>query len=128
MTLQRLSDGSARLAQLNEWQLRTLQSIPAVAHAGEDDDALRRLFPAPFAPGEATEEQQEDWAELVQPELEALFETSLARVAKDLKMIELDTEALEPRDNPDEPMPPGRPPSRGPRGKTRKPRPAAGKA
>ena len=110
MTLQRLQDGSVRLAQLNEWQLRTLQSIPLVADAGDDDDALRRLFPAPFAAGEATNEQQEDWAELVQPELEDLFETSLARVSKDLKMIELDTSPKEPAEleHQDEPAAPAR--------------------
>ena len=127
MTLQRLTDGSARLAQLNEWQLRTLQSIPSVAHAGDDDSALRRLFPAPFSAGEATDEQQEDWAELVQPELEELFETSLAHVAKDLKMIELDTDPPPPRDSDDESVPPV-PPSRGPRRRSRKSRAAGNDA
>jgi hypothetical protein len=124
MTLQRLSDGSVRLAQLNEWQLRTLQSIPDAASAGDDDNALRRLFPAPFAAGEATGEQQEDWAELVQPELESLFETSLARVTKDLKMIELDTGPPEaPESRVSDETPPTPPPVRESPRKSRKSRP-----
>jgi hypothetical protein len=85
MTLQRLPNGSVRIARLDEWHLDALRSIPQLADPGDDEKALRRVFPAPFAAGEATPEQQEDWVEYVQPDLQTLFEGSLERVAADLK-------------------------------------------
>ena len=84
-----LTDGSVHLSQVNEWELRTLRSLPGIADPGDDEASLRRLYPAPFVAGEATEEQQEDWAEFVQPDLEQLFETSLERVAADVKKANL---------------------------------------
>jgi hypothetical protein len=89
MTLQRQTDGSVRIAGLDDWHLEALRSIPQLALPGEDERALRRVFPAPYAAGDASVEQQEDWAEYVQPELEALFEGSLARVSADLKTAHL---------------------------------------
>jgi len=85
MTLQRLPNGSVRIARLDEWHLDALRTIPQLANPGDDEKALRRVFPAPFAAGEATAEQQEDWVEYVQPDLQTLFEDSLERVAADLK-------------------------------------------
>ena len=85
MRITRTPDGTVHLSRINEWELRTLRSLPGIADPGEDEAALRRLYPAPFQAGEATEENQEDWAELVQPELEQLFESSLERVADDVK-------------------------------------------
>lgn len=87
MTLQRLPNGSVRIARLDEWHLEALRTIPQIADPGDDEKALRRVFPAPFAAGEATPEQQEDWVEYVQPDLQALFEGSLERVAGDLKTV-----------------------------------------
>ncbi len=89
MTVQRQLDGAVRIAGLDEWHLEALRSIPRLAHPGEDERALRRVFPAPYAAGDASVEQQEDWAEYVQPELEALFEGSLSRVSADLKTAHL---------------------------------------
>jgi hypothetical protein len=89
MTLQRQTDGSVRIAGLDDWHLEALRRIPQLALPGEDERALRRVFPAPYAAGDASVEQQEDWAEYVQPELEALFEGSLHRVREDLKTAHL---------------------------------------
>lgn len=91
MRVSRLPDGSVQLSQLDDWQLRTLRSLPGLADPGEDEAALRRLYPAPFEPGETTDEQKEDWAELVQPELEQLFENSLERVSADVKNARLES-------------------------------------
>ena len=102
MTLERLPDGSVRLAQMDEWHLQTLHSIPALADPGDDDAALRRLYPAPFAAGDATEEQQEDWAEIVQPELEVLFKGSLARVAADLRNARMEPPVFPDADDDEE--------------------------
>jgi hypothetical protein len=85
MTLERLSDGSVCLASINEWQLQTLRDLPSLADPGDDEAALKRIFPPPFHEGEATEVQQQDWIEIVHPDLEQLFESSLARVAADVK-------------------------------------------
>ena len=90
MRLTRTPDGAVHVSQINEWELRTLRSLPGIADPGDDEAALRRLYPAPFQPGEATEENQDDWAELVQPELEQLFESSLERVADDVKTASLE--------------------------------------
>jgi len=90
MRITRLPDGSVHLSQMDEWQLRTLRSLPGLADPGDDEAALRRLYPAPFEAGETTEEQKEDWAELVQPELEQLFESSLERVSADVKNARLE--------------------------------------
>lgn len=90
MRFSRLPDGSVHLSQMDEWQLRLLRSLPGLADPGDDEAALRRLYPAPFEPGETTEEQKEDWAELVQPELEQLFENSLERVSADVKSARLE--------------------------------------
>lgn len=85
-----LPDGSVQLSHLNDWELRTLRSLPGIAEPGDDEAALRRLYPAPFEAGETTQEQREDWAELVQPDLEQLFESSLSRVADDVRTAHLE--------------------------------------
>lgn len=90
MRITRTLDGAVHISRINEWELRTLRSLPGIADPGEDEAALRRLYPAPFQAGEATDENQEDWAELVQPELEQLFESSLERVADDVKTARLE--------------------------------------
>jgi hypothetical protein len=105
MTLQRLPDGSVRIARLDDWHLDALRHIPVLADPGDDEKALHRVYPAPFAAGEATTEQQEDWAEFVQPELETLFEGSVKRVARDLKKARLS--------DPPPPPPPVAPPAPG---------------
>ncbi len=89
MRISLLPNGSVHLSQVNEWELRTLRSLPGIADPGDDEAALRRLYPAPFLAGEATQEHQEDWAEFVQPDLEQLFESSLERVAADVKKAHL---------------------------------------
>lgn len=91
MRVSRLPDGSVQLSQLDDLQLRMLRSLPGLADPGDDEAALRRLYPAPFEPGETTDEQKEDWAELVQPELEQLFENSLERVSADVKTARLES-------------------------------------
>jgi len=96
MTLQRQPDGSVRIAQLDDWHLNVLRRIPLLADPGDDEKALCRVYPAPYDAGEATPEQQADWAEYVQPELQSLFETSLDRVNQDLRTAHLS-----------EPPPPG---------------------
>jgi hypothetical protein len=100
MTLQRLPDGSVKLGQMDEWHLRTVQGIPELADAGDDEKALRRLYPAPFVAGDADEEQKEDWAELVQPDIEQLFEDSLTRVRSDAKKVHPDDTAPPPAEDP----------------------------
>ncbi|HEX2750728.1 MAG TPA: hypothetical protein VHM91_22175 [Verrucomicrobiales bacterium] len=95
MTLERLPDGSVRISHLDEWNLRMLRRIPALASAGDDEEARRRLFPAPIFPGDAKEEALEDWKEFVQPGIEQLFNDSLHRVTEDLGRAEL--EPLPPR-------------------------------
>lgn len=90
MRLTRTLDGAVHVSQINEWELRTLRSLPGIADPGDNEAALRRLYPAPFQAGEATEENQDDWAELVLPELEQLFESSLERVADDVKTASLE--------------------------------------
>lgn len=89
MTLQRQPDSSVRIARLDDWHLEALRRIPALADPGDDERALRRVYPAPFVAGEGTREQQEDWAEYVQPEMETLFESSIERVSSDLKTAHL---------------------------------------
>ena len=89
MRISLLPNGSVHLSQVNEWELRTLRSLPGIADPGDNEAALRRLYPAPFQAGEATQEQQEDWAEFVQPDLEQLFESSLERVSADVKQARL---------------------------------------
>jgi hypothetical protein len=84
MTLQRLSDGSVRVANLDEWHLQMLRSIPSLAVATEDDGARQRLFPRPFSAGDATEEAFHDWDEFVRPGLEQLFNDSIECVTQDL--------------------------------------------
>lgn len=103
MTLEKLPDGSVRLGRINEWQLRALHHIPAAADPEGDAAALARLFPAPYAPGEASPEQQEDWAEFVQPDLEATFTRSIASVARDLKNVELQRSGEADEDEDDKP-------------------------
>lgn len=83
----RQEDGSVRIEQIDAWHLRTLRSLPALADPGNHDRAKHRLFPPPFAPGEATEEHQHDWEEIVRPELEYLFVGSIQRVTDDLKNV-----------------------------------------
>ncbi len=90
MTLERLPDGSVRVAHLDEWNLRMLQRIPALASAGDDEEAQRRLFPAPIFPGDAKEEALEDWKEFVKPGIEELFNDSLHRVTEDLNRAALE--------------------------------------
>ncbi len=94
MRISLLPNGSVHLSQVNEWELRTLRSLPGIADPGDNEAALRRLYPAPFEAGEATGEQQEDWAEFVQPDLEQLFESSLERVAADVKKARLQPPAV----------------------------------
>src|SRR5436190_5445147 len=101
MTLQKLPNGSVRIARLDEWHLEALRTIPQLADPGDDEKALRRVFPAPFAAGEATAEQQEDWVEYVQPDIQSLFEGSLERVAADLKTAGI-SEPAEPEDSEDD--------------------------
>ena len=122
MTLSRLPDGSVRFDQIDEWQLQSLKSIPAAADPRDEDGPLRRLFPAPFSSGEATPEQQEDWAELVQPELEALFSGSLATVAADLRTAEQIPEPPAPEPEPPAAAPPAADPEPGPEGAPVRPR------
>ena len=95
MRLSRTPEGAVHLSQIDEWELRTLRSLPGIADPGDDEAALRRLYPAPFQAGEATDENQEDWAEFVQPELEQLFESSLMRVADDVKNARLEVPSPE---------------------------------
>ena len=134
MRLSRLPDGSVHLSQMEEWHLRTLRSLPGLADPGDDESALRRLYPAPFEAGETTEEQKEDWAELVQPELEQLFETSLERVSADVKNAQLELRPPPPpREETDdeeedagiEKPPAVRAPEAAARKRPRSPRPAA---
>ena len=84
MTIQRLPDGSVKIADLEDWNLDLLKSIPTLAVAGESGKAQKRLFPDAFASGDAKEEQIEDWEEFVRPELEDLFSGSLAKVTGDV--------------------------------------------
>ena len=102
MTLQKLPNGSVRIARLDEWHLDALRSIPVLADPGDDEKALRRVFPAPFAAGDATAEQQEDWVEYVQPDLQNLFEGSLERVARDLKTAHLSAVTDDPEEDEEE--------------------------
>jgi len=99
MTLQRLPDGSVQVAHLDEWHLQMLRSIPSLASAGEDREVRNGLFPRPFSPGDATEENFRDWDELVRPELEQLFTDSLQHVAKDLEQAEPEPVAPTPPGN-----------------------------
>lgn len=127
MKITRLPDGSVHLSQMDEWQLRTLRSLPGLADPGDDEAALRRLYPAPFEAGETTEEQKEDWAELVQPELEQLFESSLERVSADVKnaRLELPPPAMEEDEELGVEKPrPVRAPEPALRNRPRRPRPA----
>ena len=96
MNLQRLPDGSVRISALDDWHLEALRHIPSLADPGDDEKALRRVYPAPYSAGEATREQLEDWAEYVQPELETLFESSIHRVAADLQTAHLSAPPPEP--------------------------------
>jgi hypothetical protein len=96
MTMQRLPDGSVRISALDDWHLNALRRIPSLADPGDDEKALRRIYPAPYTAGEATQEQQEDWAEYVQPELESLFATSIQRMAADLQTAHLSVPPPEP--------------------------------
>jgi hypothetical protein len=84
MTLQRLPDGSVQVANLDEWHLQVLRSIPALTSADGNEEARRRLFPRPFSPGDATEEHFHDWDEFVRPGLEQLFADSVQHVAQDI--------------------------------------------
>ena len=103
MTLQRLPNGSVRISRLDEWHLQALRRIPFMADPGDDEKALRRVFPAPFAAGDASEQQQEDWVEFVQPEMQSLFEGSIAKVASDLKSATLsDPEEFEEEEDDDD--------------------------
>ena len=103
MTLQRLPNGSVRISRVDEWHLQALRRIPLLADPGDDEKALRRVFPAPFVAGDASAEQQEDWVEFVQPEMQALFEESLSRVASDLKNATLSEPEEQDEDEEDEP-------------------------
>ncbi len=102
MRLQRLPNGSVHFTELHEWHLDLLRSIPVLADASASEKARRRVFPEPFASGDATAEQKDDWNEFVRPEIEALFAGSLARVAADVKTAR---RVDQPEESPDSPAP-----------------------
>ncbi|MES2706830.1 MAG: hypothetical protein V4726_09535 [Verrucomicrobiota bacterium] len=87
MRLQKLSDGTIRLSQLNPWEVRTFRSLPALADFSGHEAAERRLLPSPAVEADLTPEMGMDWVEYVIPELRDSFAHNLGTVMADLENL-----------------------------------------
>ncbi len=96
--MRRSPQGSLTLAALDPFFVQLLREVGDWADPGEDPAACARLFSPPAAAGEKA--VNEDWEELVRPELEAQFRDARDAVRADLARIR-------PEEQPSpEPLPP----------------------
>lgn len=87
MRLQKLSDGSIRLSQLNPWEVQTFRSLPILADFSGHEAAERRMLPTPAVESDLTPDMGMDWVEYVMPELRESFARNLSAVMADLENL-----------------------------------------
>lgn len=95
MRLQKLSDGTVRLSQLNAWDVQTFRHLPALADFAGHEAAERRLLPSPAVEADLTPEMGMDWVEYVIPELRDSFARNLGTVMADLENLRIQQQRLE---------------------------------
>lgn len=89
MQISRPDEHTVLLARLEALPIELLRCLPQGADPGDNAAARARLFSAPtHAPEEA--ELAEDWQNLVVPELQKLFRSSVEVIAEDLQKLRLD--------------------------------------
>lgn len=90
MRLQRDPSRGIIFSHVSESQLRLLQQIPVHADPSGSPKAVERLYldPVRTPEGEIGEEINNDWRELVAPELRALFTGQIDTVLEDLQHVQ----------------------------------------
>jgi hypothetical protein len=86
MVIRRADDDTLILAEIDEFGTALLQKIPEHASTEDSPAAHERLFSDPELNANAS--FREDWAEFVEPELRAAFETALDVIRRDLRQLE----------------------------------------
>lgn len=92
MEITRQAGGDFLISRLDRVLYTLLREVPDTADPSGDSRALDRLYSRPAGPDEA--DFVDDWQELVQPELQHLFESANETVRRDLAHAEQEEDGM----------------------------------